>query len=106
LHRAPAAHGERPGPPYLPGPIDDPARYQTIYASRPASAAAPTAGLHLTQATLDACAARGAQLARVELVVGLDTFRPITVDDLSDHEMHTEYYRVPEATMQACTAAE
>ncbi|TML11583.1 MAG: tRNA preQ1(34) S-adenosylmethionine ribosyltransferase-isomerase QueA [Actinobacteria bacterium] len=106
LHRALDAHGEMPLPPYLPGPIDDPARYQTIYASRPASAAAPTAGLHLTQATLDACAARGAQLARVELVVGLDTFRPITVDDLSHHEMHSEYYRVPDATMQACLSAE
>ena len=106
LIRALDTHGEMPLPPYLPGPVRDPARYQTIYASRPASAAAPTAGLHLTQATLDACAARGAQLARVELVVGLDTFRPITVDDLSHHEMHSEYYRVPEATMQACTAAE
>jgi S-adenosylmethionine:tRNA ribosyltransferase-isomerase len=100
------AHGEMPLPPYLPGPITDPARYQTIYASRPASAAAPTAGLHLTQTTLDACASRGAKLARVELVVGLDTFRPITVEDLSQHEMHSEYYRVPEATMQACVAAD
>ena len=99
LHRALDAHGEMPLPPYLPGPIADPSRYQTVYASRPASAAAPTAGLHLTQATLDACEARGAQLARVELVVGLDTFRPITVDDLSQHQMHSEYYRVPEATM-------
>jgi len=106
LARALDAHGEMPLPPYLPGPIADPSRYQTVYASRPASAAAPTAGLHLTQATLDACEARGARLARVELVVGLDTFRPITVDDLSQHHMHSEYYRVPPATMQACTAAE
>ena len=106
LLRALDAHGEMPLPPYLPGPITDPARYQTIYASRPASAAAPTAGLHLTQATLDACVARGAQIARIELVVGLDTFRPITVDDLSQHQMHSEYYRVPEPAMQACNAAE
>jgi S-adenosylmethionine:tRNA ribosyltransferase-isomerase len=106
LARALDAHGEMPLPPYLPGPIADPSRYQTVYASRAASAAAPTAGLHLTQATLDACEARGARLARVELVVGLDTFRPITVDDLSQHHMHSEYYRVPRATMQACTAAE
>ena len=106
LTRALDAHGEMPLPPYLPGPIADPSRYQTVYASRPASAAAPTAGLHLTQPTLDACEARGAQLARVELVVGLDTFRPITVDDLSQHHMHSEYYRVPQATMQACAAAE
>ena len=105
LHRALDAHGEMPLPPYLPGPVADPSRYQTVYASRPASAAAPTAGLHLTQATLDACVARGARLARVELVVGLDTFRPITVDDLSQHEMHSEYYSVPEATMQACEQA-
>jgi len=102
LVRALDAHGEMPLPPYLPWPVADPSRYQTIYAARPASAAAPTAGLHLTQTTLDACAARGARLERVELVVGLDTFRPITVDDLSQHEMHSEYYRVPEATMQAC----
>ena len=106
LTRALDAHGEMPLPPYLPGPIADPSRYQTVYASRPASAAAPTAGLHLTQSTLDACEARGAQLARVELVVGLDTFRPITVDDLSQHHMHSEYYRVPQSTMQACAAAE
>ena len=106
LARALDAHGEMPLPPYLPGPLADPSRYQTVYASRPGSAAAPTAGLHLTQATLDACEARGARLARVELVVGLDTFRPITVDDLSQHHMHSEYYRVPQATMQACTAAE
>jgi S-adenosylmethionine:tRNA ribosyltransferase-isomerase len=106
LLRALDTHGEMPLPPYLPGPITDPARYQTFYASRPASAAAPTAGLHLTQATFDACEERGAQIARVELVVGLDTFRPITVDDLSLHQMHSEYYRVPEATMQACRAAE
>ncbi|MEO8695777.1 MAG: tRNA preQ1(34) S-adenosylmethionine ribosyltransferase-isomerase QueA [Acidimicrobiales bacterium] len=106
LTRALDTHGEMPLPPYLPGPVVDPSRYQTVYASRPASAAAPTAGLHLTQATLDACVARGAQLARVELVVGLDTFRPITVDDLAQHQMHSEYYRVPEATMQACASAE
>jgi S-adenosylmethionine:tRNA ribosyltransferase-isomerase len=106
LARALDAHGEMPLPPYLPGPIADPARYQTVYAARPASAAAPTAGLHLTQAILDACEARGARLARVELVVGLDTFRPITVDDLSQHQMHSEYYRVPGATMEACASAE
>jgi S-adenosylmethionine:tRNA ribosyltransferase-isomerase len=106
LARALDAYGEMPLPPYLPSTIDDPSRYQTIYAARPASAAAPTAGLHLTQQTLDACVARGARLARVELVVGLDTFRPITVDDLSQHKMHSEYYRVPEATMQACRTAD
>jgi len=106
LSRALDAHGEMPLPPYLPARIADPSRYQTVYASRPASAAAPTAGLHLTPATLDACEARGARLARVELVVGLDTFRPITVDDLSQHRMHSEYYRVPQASMQACTSAE
>jgi S-adenosylmethionine:tRNA ribosyltransferase-isomerase len=105
LTRALEAHGEMPLPPYLPATIADPSRYQTIYAARPASAAAPTAGLHLTRRTLDACVARGAQLARVELVVGLDTFRPITVDDLSQHRMHSEWYRVPDETMAACRAA-
>jgi S-adenosylmethionine:tRNA ribosyltransferase-isomerase len=99
------AHGEAPLPPYLATRLDDPERYQTVYARRPASAAAPTAGLHLTPGVLDACRAAGAQVVSVELVVGLDTFRPVTVDDLDDHRMHTERYHVPAETMAACAAA-
>jgi len=99
-------HGEMPLPPYLSTVLEDPDRYQTVYADRPASAAAPTAGLHLTDEVLDACRAAGARVERLELVVGLDTFRPVTVDDLDDHEMHSEAFSVPDATFEACVSAE
>lgn len=92
------AYGEMPLPPYITERLVDPSRYQTVYADRPASAAAPTAGLHLTPAVLEACVAAGARIANVELVVGLDTFRPIVVDDIADHRMHSERYRVPAET--------
>lgn len=95
-------HGEMPLPPYITERLDDPDRYQTVYAQEPGSAAAPTAGLHFTPelfARLEAC---GVERAAVELVVGLDTFQPISTDDPLDHPMHTERYRVPPATMQAC----
>lgn len=98
--------GEMPLPPYITVPLDDPDRYQTVYAQRPASAAAPTAGLHLTDDVLDACRRAGARVATVELIVGLDTFRPIGVDDLDAHEMHSERYRVPVETWEACAAAD
>ena len=98
------AHGSAPLPPYITTRLDDPERYQTVYAARPASAAAPTAGLHLTQAVLDAFAGRGIGLARVELVVGLDTFRPVTVDDPAQHRMHTESYRVDPEVLARCEA--
>jgi S-adenosylmethionine:tRNA ribosyltransferase-isomerase len=62
--------------------------------------------LHFTESTLAACRAKGAVIARVELVVGLDTFRPITVTDIDDHRMHREQYRVPAETMDACRAAQ
>ncbi|MEE1563341.1 MAG: tRNA preQ1(34) S-adenosylmethionine ribosyltransferase-isomerase QueA [Acidimicrobiales bacterium] len=109
LDGVPAAldrYGEMPLPPYLSTVLDDPDRYQTVYANRPASAAAPTAGLHLTDGILDACRAAGAGIERLELVVGLDTFRPIAVDDLDDHRMHGEAYDVPDATLDACRNAE
>ena len=98
-------HGEVPLPPYLTIGLDDPERYQTVYSDRPASAAAPTAGLHLTDGVLDACRAAGARVERLELVVGLDTFRPVAVDDLDDHRMHSESYRVPETVLDACREA-
>lgn len=99
------AHGELPLPPYVFERLTDPTRYQTVYAARPASAAAPTAGLHLTREVLARCEAQGAQVARVELVVGLDTFRPIAVDDVTEHRMHSEHYRVPAGTWAAVQAA-
>jgi S-adenosylmethionine:tRNA ribosyltransferase-isomerase len=101
-----AEHGEMPLPPYITNRLDDPDRYQTIYAREPGSAAAPTAGLHFTQRLLDEIAARGIEIAKVELVVGLDTFRPIATDDPLDHQMHTERYWVPERTMELCRTAD
>ena len=100
-----SAAGVMPLPPYISTPLDDPDRYQTVYAARAASAAAPTAGLHLTDALLDRIRDRGVAVARVELVVGLDTFRPVVVEDLDQHRMHGETYHVPEATIDACAAA-
>lgn len=96
------AGGTMPLPPYLTEGLDDPERYQTVYARRPASAAAPTAGLHLTSDLLDRCAARGIERADVELVVGLGTFRPMTTERVDDHEMHTEWFDVPATTLDAC----
>jgi S-adenosylmethionine:tRNA ribosyltransferase-isomerase len=91
LHGEPA--GETPLPPYIFEPLEDPARYQTVYAREAGSAAAPTAGLHFTGELL----ARP-DVERVTLHVGLDTFRPILVDDLDAHELHGERYEVrPEA---------
>jgi S-adenosylmethionine:tRNA ribosyltransferase-isomerase len=100
----PDAVGELPLPPYIHAALRDAERYQTVYSRRAASAAAPTAGLHLTEAVLDACSVRGVGLARVELVVGLDTFRPITVDRVEDHPMHTESFAVPPETVAAIEA--
>jgi S-adenosylmethionine:tRNA ribosyltransferase-isomerase len=85
--------GEAPLPPYITEPLADPERYQTVYADREGSAAAPTAGLHFTPELLEKL-----DVERVTLHVGLDTFRPITADDLDDHVIHSERYSVrPEA---------
>lgn len=100
------AVGEAPLPPYIHEPLEDAERYQTVFARRPVSAAAPTAGLHLTTEVLDACRAVGVGVASIELAIGLDTFRPVTTERLDDHTMHTEAYDVPEATLAACTDAE
>jgi S-adenosylmethionine:tRNA ribosyltransferase-isomerase len=102
----PAPSAEVPLPPYITRPLDDPGRYQTVYA-RPvaASTAAPTAGLHLTDGVLSRCRARGIGVATVELEVGLDTFRPVTTASLDDHVMHSEVYDVPAATLDACAEA-
>ncbi|MEO6652156.1 MAG: tRNA preQ1(34) S-adenosylmethionine ribosyltransferase-isomerase QueA [Ilumatobacteraceae bacterium] len=99
-------YGEMPLPPYITERLHDPDRYQTIYAREPGSAAAPTAGLHFTVGLLEALDRRGVERATVELVVGLDTFRPITEDDPLRHRMHTERYRVSLETMERCRAAE
>lgn len=97
--------GEIPLPPYIHEDLADPDRYQTVYAQRPGSVAAPTAGLHLTDDVLDRCRAKGVAVVPVELVVGLGTFRPITADVVEDHPMHGEAYRIPAATAEAIAAA-
>ncbi len=98
--------GEVPLPPYIHETLTDAERYQTVYADRPGSVAAPTAGLHLTEGVLDGVRASGATVVGVDLVVGLGTFRPITADAVEDHHMHEERYEVPEATWAACQAAD
>lgn len=97
--------GELPLPPYIHLPLDDPERYQTVYARRPGSAAAPTAGLHLTEELLAAVAAADIGVAAVELAVGFDTFRPIATERVEDHPMHREAYVVPNAAQAAIDAA-
>lgn len=99
-------YGEVPLPPYIHAWLDDPDRYQTVYATEPGSAAAPTAGLHLTTGLLEAIRANGMPVVPVELAVGLDTFQPVSAPDPRDHHMHSERYRVPEATWSACRAAD
>jgi S-adenosylmethionine:tRNA ribosyltransferase-isomerase len=93
--------GETPLPPYITERLDDPERYQTVYARDPGSAAAPTAGLHFTEELL-----AGLDVEHVTLHVGLDTFRPLAVDDLGEHAMHGERYEVTPAAWQRIRAAE
>lgn len=93
--------GEVPLPPYITTPLDDPDRYQTVYAQIPASAAAPTAGLHFTDDLLTRLEAVGTRMARIELRVGLATFRPIATERVEDHAMHSEWVAVPESTVKA-----
>lgn len=96
-----AATGTVPLPPYFLGQLTDSERYQTVFANQPGSAAAPTAGLHFTPEVVAGLEARGVAMATVDLHVSLDTFRPMTVEDLDDHVMHTEWCSVPEDTARA-----
>jgi S-adenosylmethionine:tRNA ribosyltransferase-isomerase len=96
--------GEAPLPPYIHERPADPARYQTVYADRPGSAAAPTAGLHFTDDLLARVHAR-CMVVHVDLRVGLDTFRPVAVDDLDDHAMHSEAYSVEPEVRRAIRQA-
>ena len=82
-----------------------PDRYQTVYARTPGSVAAPTAGLHLTKDLLEKIESIGVSIAKIDLVVGLDTFRPVTVDNPADHVMHSERYSVSNETWEACQTA-
>lgn len=92
------ALGEMPLPPYITHKLQDKNRYQTVYAKYEGSAAAPTAGLHFTRDLLEQIEEKGVKIAYVTLHVGLGTFRPVKVDDVTNHHMHSEYYEVTEET--------
>ena len=95
--------GEMPLPPYIREKLSDRERYQTVYSREPGSAAAPTAGLHFTDELLKRIAGMGVKLCYVTLHVGLGTFRPVKEEDILDHEMHSEFCIIPEATARAVT---
>jgi S-adenosylmethionine:tRNA ribosyltransferase-isomerase len=97
--------GEVPLPPYFKGSLDDAERYQTMFARVAGSAAAPTAGLHFTTEVVDRLLARGVAISGIELHVGIDTFRPISVDVIEEHRMHTEWCSIPEPTAEAVQRA-
>jgi S-adenosylmethionine:tRNA ribosyltransferase-isomerase len=84
--------GEMPLPPYIHERLEDPDRYQTVYAKDPGSAAAPTAGLHFTKELLKKIEEKGVKLVYLTLHVGLGTFRPVSVEDVDNHQMHSEFY--------------
>ncbi|GAA3018172.1 tRNA preQ1(34) S-adenosylmethionine ribosyltransferase-isomerase QueA [Tetragenococcus solitarius] len=86
--------GEMPLPPYIKKKLDDPERYQTVYAKENGSAAAPTAGLHFTEELLNKIQEKGIELVYLTLHVGLGTFRPVSVENIEDHDMHSEFYRL------------
>jgi S-adenosylmethionine:tRNA ribosyltransferase-isomerase len=101
------AHGRLPLPPYIDHAADefDEQRYQTVYSKEPGAVAAPTAGLHFDDALLARLAAKGINFAYVTLHVGAGTFQPVRVEVLAEHKMHTEWYTVPQATVDAVQAA-
>ncbi len=86
--------GQMPLPPYITHPLKDKNRYQTVYAKYDGSAAAPTAGLHFTKELLEEIKAKGVEIASVTLHVGLGTFRPVKVENVQDHHMHSEFFRI------------
>ena len=90
--------GLMPLPPYIKETLEDQSRYQTVYARATGSAAAPTAGLHFTESLLEDIKAKGINIAYITLHVGLGTFRPVSVDDVESHKMHSEYYEMSEET--------
>ena len=92
--------GQMPLPPYITEELEDKERYQTVYSHELGSAAAPTAGLHFTTELMDKIKAKGVNIAYVTLHVGLGTFRPVKVDDVTKHKMHSEHYEVPEETAE------
>ncbi len=97
--------GQMPLPPYITHKLQDKNRYQTVYAKYEGSAAAPTAGLHFTRELLEELSAKGVVIAHVTLHVGLGTFRPVKVEDVEKHHMHSEFYQVEEAEAEKINAA-
>jgi S-adenosylmethionine:tRNA ribosyltransferase-isomerase len=97
--------GSMPLPPYIHAPLRDSERYQTVYSQTMGSAAAPTAGLHFTPQLLESLQTQGIEWATVTLHVGLDTFRPVQVDDPTQHKMHSEYFELSQAAASAINCA-
>lgn len=96
--------GQMPLPPYIKAQLEDKERYQTVYSRQTGSAAAPTAGLHFTQELLEKIRAKGVDVCFVTLHVGLGTFRPVKVENIEEHDMHSEYCTVPKETAEAIMA--
>ena len=97
--------GQMPLPPYITHQLQDKNRYQTVYATHTGSAAAPTAGLHFTPELLEEIKAKGVDIARVTLHVGLGTFRPVKVDEITEHHMHSEFYMIDEEAAEKINRA-
>lgn len=97
--------GIMPLPPYIKEKLEDPERYQTVYAKELGSAAAPTAGLHFTPDLLHKIEEKGVEIVKIVLHVGLGTFKPVDVDDVSNHVMHTEHYQVSKESADALNKA-
>ena len=97
--------GEMPLPPYITHHLEDKNRYQTVYATHTGSAAAPTAGLHFTPELLQQIEEKGVKIARVTLHVGLGTFRPVKVENILEHHMHSEFYQIEEEAAQTINKA-
>ncbi|WP_018931466.1 tRNA preQ1(34) S-adenosylmethionine ribosyltransferase-isomerase QueA [Gracilibacillus lacisalsi] len=96
--------GEMPLPPYIKEQLDELDRYQTVYAKEKGSAAAPTAGLHFTEELLEQIKQKGVEIAFITLHVGLGTFRPVSVDNIEEHEMHAEFYQMTQETAEQLNA--
>lgn len=90
--------GQMPLPPYITEKLEDKERYQTVYSKDPGSAAAPTAGLHFTNEYIEKIKEKGVNIGFVTLNVGLGTFRPVKVDEITEHKMHSEHYFIPQST--------
>ena len=97
--------GQMPLPPYIHEQLEDPSRYQTVYAKERGSAAAPTAGLHFTDALMQRIEQKGVQIVKVLLHVGLGTFRPVEAEDIREHVMHAEYYEISQRAADAINDA-